>query len=851
MKQTLVVCSLICLVFTGVSAQDLPFPLEMPLPGVSSYSTNIPKPEDVVGHEIGTRHTEPHLAVSYFRAVANISDRVVFSEHGLTYEGRPLVHVIVTSPSNHSRLEAIHEAQLRLSDAPSDVSDDMIAEMPAVVYMAYSIHGGEASGTEAALLLLYHLAAGNGTAIDDILDHVVVIIDPMLNPDGRTRFTTWVNQNRGAVAVADPNDREHSEHWPGGRTNHYWFDLNRDWLPAQHPESQARLALFHQWRPQLLTDFHEMGSNATFFFQPGHPSRNNPNTPSRTYELTAEIAAFHARGLDRIGSLYYSGESFDDFYLGKGSAYPDINGGIGILFEQASSSGLKIETAKGELSFAFTVRNQFSASLSSLDATVALREKLLRNQRDFYKTVSDFVDRNPVKAYVIDTAKNRTRAQALAILLQQHRVKMYQLAKDYRASERTFSGGEAMIIPIRQPQARLIKAFMERSTTFQDSLFYDVSTWTLPLAFGLPSAELTQDPTTFVGDEMVNVEYDGGELVGGRSDYAYVMEWGRYFAPRALYKLQSAGVRTVLMTTDYEAVIGNETTPFPRGSIIIPVKDGALAPDALFTLIERIVREDHVRVFAVSTGLTPNGPDLGSPQSELIEKPEIALLTGSGTSSGTAGEVWHLLSERFRIPITLIDVNQVSGADMDRYNTVIMAGGSYGDLPSEWMQDWVRNGGTLIAIRSAINWMIRNELVSLEQKTMDIDSLLTEVPYDQISTARGAQQIGGSIFELKLDPTHPIAYGYDASIPFFRQGTTFFEPPETPGSNVGRYGEAPLLSGYITDELHASAENSAAIIAQRSGRGHIILFTDDPNFRAFWYGTNGLFLNSVFFGGAY
>ena len=270
-------------------------------------------------------------------AVAGASDRVVVNRHGATYEDRHLVHAVVTSSANHGRLEEIRLANHRLSDAPGEVTASMIEEMPVVVHMGYGVHGNEASSSEAAMLVLYHLAAGSGPAVEDLLDRAVIILDPNYNPDGRDRFVNWANGNRGRVATRDGQDREHVEPWPGGRTNHYWFDLNRDWLVAQHPESQARLGLFHHWRAQVLTDFHEMGSNATYFFQPGIPSRNNPNTPDRAFELTAALAAHHAEWHDRQGTFYYSEETFDDYFYGKGSTYPDVNGAIGILFEQASA----------------------------------------------------------------------------------------------------------------------------------------------------------------------------------------------------------------------------------------------------------------------------------------------------------------------------------------------------------------------------------------------------------------------------------------------------------------------------------------------------------------------------------
>ena len=835
-----------------LQAQDLPLSIDMPLPGVESYSDDIPTPEEVIGHQIGTRHTEPAEIVDYFEAVAEASDRVVLERHGATYEGRPLIHAFVTSQANHGRLEAIREANVQLSEAPGEVTDSALATMPAVVYAGYSVHGNEATGSEAGVLLLYHLAAGNGPAVDSVLQNTVVILDPMFNPDGRNRFTAWANQNRGAVALADPQDREHNEPWPGGRTNHYLFDLNRDWLPAQHPESQGRLALFHQWRPQVLTDHHEMGSDATFFFQPGIPSRTNPLTPPRNQELTGDIGDYHAAALDQIGSLYYTQESYDDFYYGKGSTYPDVNGAVGILFEQASSRALERETENGVLTYAFGVRNQFATSLSTLEAVVAMREELLQNVQDFYQSAETFADSSDVKAYVVSLGEDRTRAQALAEVLRRHRIRLYELGQRFDEGSEAFEAGSAYVVPVDQPQARLVKAAMERVTEFPDSLFYDVSAWTLPLAFGVRAAELKQDLSPYLGSEISDVQLDGGEVVGGEAAYAYLMPWGRYFAPRALHKLQEAGLRPRLLTEPVSARVDGSPRRFQRGVVTIPVAGADVSPDSVHALVRQIAEDDHVRFFAAETGLTPSGPDLGGRSTVALEQPRIALLTGGGTSSYNAGEVWHLLSERFGIPVSLLDVRDVGSIDLSRYTALVMAGGYYGDLPVEKVKSWVQGGGHLVALTSAVGWAVENGLAELEAKDeLKLDSLFQDLPYDDLDAARGAQYIGGSIFETRTDPTHPIAYGYGETVPVFRSGEAFYQTSEGAGTNVLTYTDDALLSGYLSEEQAEQVAGSAALVAQRSGQGRVTLFAFNPNFRAFWYGTNGLFLNALFFSEAY
>ena len=442
--------------------------LPMKIMGVR-YNRSIPKPEEIMGHQIGTRHTRTDQVVDYFEALASRSNRIILNDHALTHEGRRLIHAIVTHPDNHENLEAIREANLKLSDTPNSMSDQDLNKMPLVAYLGFSIHGDEASGTEASLLLLYHLAAGSGKQIDDILKNTVLIIDPMFNPDGRDRFVNWVNGNRGRVPTIDTQDREHNQPWPRGRTNHYLFDMNRDWMPVTQPESNGRIKLFHHWRPQFLLDAHEMGGNSTFFFQPGIPSRTNPNTPKGTIELTNKLIPFHAKRLDSIQSMYYSQQSYDDFYYGKGSTFGDIHGSVGILFEQASSRALESETNQGRLVYAFTIRNHYMSTLGTLDGLVALRKEFLAYHRDFYATAPDAAKKNQVKGYLVSLKQNRTRAQMLIQNLQKHRIVAHELKKSMTVKQAKFNPGEAVIIPSNQPQTRFLKGIMERMTTFEDS----------------------------------------------------------------------------------------------------------------------------------------------------------------------------------------------------------------------------------------------------------------------------------------------------------------------------------------------------------------------------------------------
>jgi hypothetical protein len=838
----------------GAAAQpQVPLATPYAIEGTVSYDAAVPTPEAVLGFQIGERHIRPEEVIRYAEAVAEASPRVALGFHGTTYEGRRLVHAVVTSPENHGRLESIREANLQLSEAPEAVADDALGAMPVVVYQGYSVHGNEASGTDAAVVYLYHLAAGQGPEIERQMREAVVLWDPLLNPDGRDRFVDWVNGNRGGTAglpSLDGQDREHDEPWPGGRTNHYLFDLNRDWLPTELKESRGRMAWWHSWRPQVSTDHHEMGSEATFFFQPGIPSRNNPNTPQATFDLTGEIATYHAAELDRIGQLYYSAESFDDFYYGKGSTYPDINGAVGILFEQASSRALRRRTRQnGLLTYAVTVRNQLATSVSTLRAAVALRQRLLENARDFYAA------ERGAGAYVIALDRHRTRGQALAQTLRRSRVRVYELAEDVASGETTYRAGQALVVPLDQTQGRLVKAAMERVTTFTDSLFYDVSAWTFPLAYGADVAEVNRAPR--LGAEVTDPAFDGGRVVGGRASVAYAIPWDRYFAPRALRRLHDAGIRVRLAKSPFQSASGGGRRSFASGTLVVQVQqdgheNGTIPADSVHAVVARAAAMDHVEAFALSTGLTPVGNDLGSNSWPVLRKPTIGLMAGSGASPYGAGEVWHLLSERFGQEVSLLDPESLPS--LDDYTTLVFANGSYSTLDSAAVariKAWVQQGGVAIGIQGGARWAARGGLLTSPTREVEPDS--TAYPYAVRDEARGAQALGGTILDLTLDPTHPLAYGYGERVAVFKSGSAVFAPDSTnSGVDVGRYdAEAPVLSGYASDEMRDRLKGAAALRAARMGRGRVVLMDFNPTFRAFWYGTDGLLLNAVYLGGTF
>lgn len=820
------------------------------LPQGVQYDPAIPTPEQVLGMVPGEWHVRHDQLVNYMNAVAEASDRVSIERFGSTYENRPLLVLTITSPQNHGRLEQIRQQHLALSD-PSRSDELATADMPVVLYQGYSVHGNEPSGANAALLYVYHLAAAQGAEIEQTLANAVILVDPSFNPDGLDRFAQWANSRRAMTLSTDPNNMEHNEPWPGGRTNHYWFDLNRDWLPLRHPESRARLSNFYRWRPNVLTDHHEMGSDNTFFFQPGIPTRNHPLTPARNQELTEAISQFHARILDADQRLYYARESFDDFYYGKGSTYPDINGAVGILFEQASSRGHARDTAHGVLRFPFTIQNQFLSSLSTLQGAVALRMELLDYQREFYQDALELADAADIKAYVFGDADDSGSAYRMAEILRQHQIAVHVLDEDVELDEQSFRRGQAYVVPANQGQHRLIESIFERRTTFPDTLFYDVSTWTFPYAFNTPFAELgsRQFGDALLGDLVEAEQFPTGEFVGGNNAYAYLFEWDEFYASRAMYRLLDAGIRAKVATEPFTAPTANGPREFDYGTIMVPVGPQEVSADAIRALMRQASEKEGMTVYAMETGLSSAGIDLGSPSFSDLRRPSIALIAGEGTRSSEVGEAWHTFDQKFQIPITLLTQSRMRQADLNRYNVLIMASGSYSQVQTDRVKQWVEAGGTLIVYKTALNWAAENELANIKLIENDEQSSDTTRAYADMTRDRGEQLIGGSIFNTTLDLSHPLGYGYNSSLlRVFRDSTLFMELAENPYATPLQYTSAPLASGYVSQQNIDRMAGTAAIVVTGHGSGRVIAMTDNPNFRAFWFGTTRLFMNAVFFG---
>jgi hypothetical protein len=814
-------------------------------PDGGPFNPQIPTPEQFLGYAIGSHHTRHDKIVEYFRKLDALSDRMTLQVTGKTYEQREQITATFTSAQNHARIEDIRKAHL------AGQVNGNTENLPLVIHLGYNVHGNEPSSSEAAMLTAYYIVASQSAEAEKWMNDMVILMDPVINPDGRDRHTHWANMHKAEPPVADPLDREHTEIWPGGRFNHYWFDLNRDWFLGTFPETRNRIRFMHQWRPYVQTDHHEMGTNATFYFDPGKDASNNPIVPDYLYKtIYPTYAKYFAAATDKIGSMYYTKESYDKLYPGYGSSYINFYGGAGFLFEQASSRGHVQETNTIPITFAFTIRNQFTASLTTIRASLAEKPLLLKMRSEFYKTSKAQAAASPVKGYVFGEAADLTRTKAFVDVLLMHEIEVYTLNAPMNAGGNRFEPGSGFYVPTNQDNYTMVRSVFEKDITYIDSSFYDASTWSLVHAYNLPYTELKSPmaKTNRVSSFTITTP------AVTKSNYVYVFELTDYNAHKAIHILQTGGAIVQSAFRPFTALIDGKTKSFGYGSIVLPVNLQNISPDSLYRLVSKASSASGIAVHAIGTGYNEAGIDMGSGYVRTLKKPEVAMIIGTGVAAPEAGEIWHLLDQRLQMPITKIDILNLGRANLNRYNTLIMVSGNYALLDktlTDKIKTWVQNGGTLITLKTGTEWALKNGFT--KEKLVATDTAKGTPKrqlFDNATNIEGAKAMGGSIFKVDVDTTHPIGFGFtQKNVSWYRNGLTFLQPSSNPYSTVAQYTANPLIGGYIHPTTLKKVQNSAAILVGAEGSGRVILFSDNPNFRGTWYGTNKLFLNALFFGG--
>ena len=833
--------------FTTAFSQDYFFGNQGP------FDSNIPSPEEFLGYPIGQYHTRHDKIVDYFKTLASLSDRATITVYGKTHEQRELIILNISNTTNIKNLENLRQKHLKLVDVNSPLID--VSQLPVFINLAYNVHGNEPSSAEAAMLTAYTLIASNNKDVTAYLNDAVIFIDPTINPDGRDRHTQWANSRRGNPLVADKYDTEHNEAWPRGRTNHYWFDLNRDWLLAVHPESQGKLNWYHQWYPNVVTDFHEMGTNSTYFFEPMKPiASKDPIMPKENYTTLNELFAKQfSSDLNKIGSFYFTKEAFDGTYPGYGSSYPDLQGALALLFEQASSRGHVQETTMGKITFKFTIRNQYISSFATIKAAIDNKDYLNEYKHRFFTSAIKIAEKSSIKGYVFGDYLDKNRTKEFINLLLKHKIDVYQLDKSMRLNNSSFKKGSAFIVPTKQPQYRMVQTMFETYSAYRDSVYYDASAWSTVNFYNMPYSKVTS--TFKKGTKITNTSKLVNIDTVEQSQYAYLIPWDDYYAPAVLYYLQQHKVKIKAAFKPFSINTNPEKHQFNRGTLLIPVSLQDIDSNKLYKLIKTATKNYKVQAYAVNTGYSTQGMDLGSRNFRSLKKPKPLMLVGEGVSSYEAGEVWHLLDTKLKMPITKVPLRIFKKVHLNRYNTLIMVSGSYNQLDSLQrikIKNWVAQGNTLITTRQASSWVIKNKLVkeSLIKKEKDSNKVVKQLPYGDATEHIGKKRVGGAIFNVDLDLTNPLAFGYQRkTIPVYRNSNVWLSPSKNPYATVASYSKSPHVDGFITsNNLNTYLKKSASLIVSKIGSGRVILFADNPNFRGAWYGTNKLFFNALFFG---
>lgn len=794
----------------------------------------VPRPVEYFGYEVGERHLTHAQIYGYLRVLAASSERMRLVEYGESHGHRKLVQLVVSAGENMDRLETLREAHLATlfgKESAKSTPD----KAPLVISFYYGIHGNEPSASNAAVEVAYYLASSADPELLELLESSVILLDPILNPDGFDRFANWANAYVGRNANSDPNTLEHNEAWPFGRTNYYWFDLNRDWMLLTQPESRGRMELYQKWLPHLVLDFHEMGTDSTYFFQPGVPERTHPLIPDATYALTERVSDYLAEAFDDAGALYFTKERFDDFYPGKGSTVSDLKGAVGILFEQGSARGMIQDSENGPVSFRTAIDQQVLASMAVLRAATGLRDELLAHTKTFYAESMRLAKEAGFAGYAFSAASDPARAAALADVLRGHAIEVWE----------TPVSGE-WFVPLKQPQYRYLEALFEERTEFEQNLFYDITAWTLPLAYNVEVRRESVQPARLDGRRS-----DPGFAP---SDLGYVIDWASLEAPKLVLDLLEEDVFLKAAKEPFKL----EGESFGYGAVFVPVSLQREKATRVYEMLSKAVASG-VRAVSVGTFRTEGGVDLGSNSFFRLERPSILLLADAPLNPYETGTLWHLLDVQTDYPVTLVRRSQLERMDLSEYSALVLPsawGAAYDSRLADRIGPWVRAGGTLVCLGNAASWAIEQKLVqTIALKTeateseKSTDSEPERRPFAAASDDRALERIRGAIFKALVDGSHPLAYGItEPELPVFVERETFMAPSTNVYQTPLVFAENPLLSGYASEKRLEEMAGAAALVAEPVGSGAVVLFGHSPTFRAYWRGTDKLLLNALLFG---
>lgn len=830
--------------------KNLVFGILLLLLCTSSFA-QLKSPDEFLPHKWGETFTPHYMLVDYVQHVAANSDRVQLQEYGRTNQKRPLLLATISTPENLAKIDAIRENNLKktgLLEGEPDPGLDV-----AIVWLSFSVHGNEAAGSESSMAVLYDLANPSNTRTQAWLQNTVVLIDPALNPDGYSRYTHWYRNVAGLVPDPQVATREHREPWPGGRVNHYLFDLNRDWAWQTQIESQQRVALYHQWMPHVHADIHEQGYNRPYYFAPA-AQPYHPFITQWQYDFQLEIGKNHAKYFDQNGWYYFTKEVFDLLYPSYGDTYPMFKGAIGMTYEQGGSSrgGRSVLTENGDvLTLLDRVTHHKTTALSTVEVASVNQEKLLQNFENYYKKSST----NPpgaYKTYIVKGDNPKRKLKALCDLLERNRIQYGRIrntrnvrAFDYTTGQTTSVEVEStdLVISAYQPLAVFAQVLFDPKVELVDSLTYDITAWSLPYAYGLRAYASTTKIDIVNGYGIPNPIKSKVA-----SPYAYIVKWESLEDAHYLGQLLKNKVKVRFATADFQL----EGQAYKAGTLVISRADNRQLGGDFDQIVQGLANELEQPIQGVKTGFAEKGSDLGSRTYRLIKTPKIAVLSGANTSPYSFGQVWYYFEQNLEYPISIFDAEQLNNLDLEDYNLLILPEGRYtvNDETAKAITSWVADGGNIIAIGRAISSLVGKAGFRLKNAKNAKKGYSPRLePYKGQSRRRISNFIPGAIFKLKMDNSHPLSYGLPDYYFSLKTSAIHF-PYQENLWNVGTLGEELMVSGFAGAEAQSRLRNSTVFAVQEGrGGGSITYLVDNPLFRCFWENGKFLFSNAVFFVG--
>jgi hypothetical protein len=827
--------------------------LQILSPGAAESQQALQSPDQFLGYDLGDQFTPHHRIISYMRHVAEQSERVILHQYGTTYERRELVYLIVTTPENLSNIEEIRMNNLRMTRLEDGEPSEL---QKAIIWLSYNVHGNEASGSEAAMKTLYELADPSNVQTERWLENSVVIIDPMLNPDGRDRYVNWYNQMEGSEFNPLIDAREHHEPWPGGRSNHYYFDLNRDWAWQTQTETQQRIKIYRDWIPHVHVDFHEQWYYSPYYFAPAAEPFHNAITEWQS-EFQTIIGMNHMKYFDEEGWLYFTREVFDLFYPSYGDTWPTFNGAIGMTYEQAGHSlaGRGIITPEGDtLTLKDRMTRHHIAGMSTVELTSQQVRRVISEFRSHFHRAVNNPD-GQYKTFVIKADNHLDKIYALLKSLDDDNIRYGRSGSSRNIDGYNYQTGRTerlrveendILISAFQPQSQLVRVLFEPNPELSDSLTYDITAWESHYRFGLEGYALTarMEP----GENIAPDDYHRYNEIGNTEEpYAYIIPWKSMEDARFLAEILDEGVQVRFSRVPFTI----DNRKYDKGTLII-TRTGNTIPDfddIVTTTAQKYARQVH----RAETGFVTAGSDFGSANIRIIEVPRIAVLTGEETSSTSTGEVWHFFDQQLQYPATLINARRFSDTELNRFNVLVLPEGGYNDILHESainrIQTWVQNGGRLIAIGSANRELADKSSFNLSMKSAenpeqdDPESLLNSFADRDREAVQRTNR--GSVYRITLDPTHPLAFGYGEEYFSLKLDTNTFSYMDD-GWNVGVAKPDAHFSGFVGHEAKSSLEHTLTFGVQQMGSGAVVYLIDNPLFRGFWENGKLLFVNAVF-----